>query len=101
VSIFASFVQTLSVFSPKASSDEKLKMAFRCYDVDCDGFVSETDLSHVLKLMVGSNVEDSQLSLIAKKTIAEADKDGDGRISVAEFSVVIASDSESLLFKIA
>ncbi|CAF4475129.1 unnamed protein product, partial [Rotaria magnacalcarata] len=36
-------------------------------------------------MMVGSNLKDSQLQQIVDKTIINADKDGDGKISFDEF----------------
>ena len=39
-------------------------------------------------MMVGNNLKDSQLQQIVDKTIMFHDKDGDGRISFAEFSEV-------------
>ena len=40
--------------------------------------------------MVGSNLLDSQLQQIVDKTIEEADKDHDGRITFDEFQEVLA-----------
>lgn len=39
----------------------------------------------MLKMMVGSNLKDSQLQQIVDKTIMEADLDGDGKVSFEEF----------------
>ena len=64
-------------------------VAFRIYDIDNDGFISNGELFQVLKMMVGSNLKDTQLQQIVDKTIIYADKDGDGKISFDEFSEVI------------
>lgn len=48
----------------------------------------------VLKMMVGSNLKDTQLQQIVDKTILFADKDEDGKISFEEFCSV----SENLFF---
>jgi serine/threonine-protein phosphatase 2B regulatory subunit len=71
------------------------------YDVDRDGYISNGELFIVLKMMVGSNLKDQQLQQvrfhmgrlmeIVDKTIMEADKDGDGKISFEEFSQMVAS----------
>jgi len=63
-------------------------VAFRIYDMDKDGFISNGELFQVLKMMVGTNLKDSQLQQIVDKTILSADKDGDGRISFEEFCAV-------------
>jgi serine/threonine-protein phosphatase 2B regulatory subunit len=59
------------------------------YDIDRDGFVSNGELFIVLKMMVGSNLKDPQLQQIVDKTIMEADKDGDGKVSFEEFCVMV------------
>lgn len=56
--------------------------------MDKDGFISNGELFQVLKMMVGSNLKDSQLQQIVDKTIFNADKDGDGKISYEEFCTV-------------
>lgn len=63
-------------------------VAFKIYDVDKDGFISNGELFQVLKLMVGDNLQDVQLQQIVDKTIIYADKDGDGRVSFGEFCQV-------------
>ena len=47
---------------------------FRIYDIDNDGFISNGELFQVLKMMVGSNLKDTQLQQIVDKTILIADK---------------------------
>lgn len=56
--------------------------------MDGDGFISNGELFQVLKMMVGSNLNDVQLQQIVDKTIIEADEDKDGRISFEEFCKV-------------
>jgi serine/threonine-protein phosphatase 2B regulatory subunit len=57
--------------------------------MDRDGFISNGELFLVLKMMVGNNLKDNQLQQIVDKTIMEADKDGDGKISFDEFLVMV------------
>ena len=47
---------------------------FRIYDIDNDGYISNGELFQVLKMMVGSNLKDTQLQQIVDKTILFADK---------------------------
>ncbi len=56
--------------------------------MDKDGYISNGELFQVLKMMVGNNLKDTQLQQIVDKTIINADKDGDGRISFEEFCIV-------------
>jgi len=85
------FVGGLSAFSSRGGRDEKLRFAFKVYDMDRDGFISNGELFLVLKMMVGNNLKDTQLQEIVDKTIMEADKDGDGKLSFEEFSVMVAN----------
>ena len=60
-------------------------VAFKIYDMDKDGYISNGELFQVLKMMVGNNLKDAQLQQIVDKTIFHADTDGDGKISFEEF----------------
>ncbi|KAK6024003.1 EF hand, partial [Ostertagia ostertagi] len=91
VSVFSEFIQGISQFSVKGDKNVKLKFAFRIYDIDRDGFISNGELFQVLKMMVGNNLKDSQLQQIVDKTILFHDKDGDGRISFQEFCDVVGT----------
>lgn len=62
-----------------------LTVAFKIYDMDKDGYISNGELFQVLKMMVGNNLRDTQLQQIVDKTIIHADTDGDGKISFEEF----------------
>jgi serine/threonine-protein phosphatase 2B regulatory subunit len=83
-------------------------VAFKVYDVDRDGFISNGELFLVLKMMVGNNlkvravtamsstdleysVQDQQLQQIVDKTIMEADQDGDGKLSFEEFALMVSN----------
>jgi len=66
-----------------------LLVAFKVYDMDRDGFISNGELFLVLKMMVGNNLRDQQLQQIVDKTIMEADLDEDGKISFEEFMKVV------------
>ncbi|KAI9017926.1 calcineurin subunit B [Phycomyces nitens] len=77
---FHEFIKGLSAFSV---------LAFKVYDMDRDGFISNGELFLVLKMMVGNNLKENQLQQIVDKTIMEADKDMDGKISFEEFMVMV------------
>lgn len=104
------FIQGVSQFSVKGDKESKLRckfsakisleileikllllsiaVAFRIYDMDNDGFISNGELFQVLKMMVGNNLKDTQLQQIVDKTILFADKDEDSKISFEEFCQV-------------
>lgn len=87
---FQEFTRALSVFSTGGSREEKLRFAFKIYDIEGDGFITNPELFTVLKLMVGSNLTNGQLQQIVDKTMIEADRDLDGKISYDEFLDVVA-----------
>ncbi|KAL4801367.1 hypothetical protein BDV18DRAFT_149466 [Aspergillus unguis] len=93
---FQEFVSGLSAFSSKGNKEEKLRFAFKVYDIDRDGFISNGELFIVLKMMVGNNLKDIQLQQIVDKTIMEADKDRDGKISFEEFTDMVENTDINL-----
>merc|ERR1712133_39400 len=95
---FPDFVRVLAHFRPiKKSAEknkmnsrvEKLRFAFRMYDLDGDDKISKEELLAVLTMMVGANISEDQLVSIAERTIMEADDDKDNLISFDEFSKVL------------
>lgn len=88
---FKEFIQGVSQFSVKGDRESKLKFAFRIYDIDNDGFISNGELYQVLKMMVGNNLKDTQLQQIVDKTILFADKDRDGKINFQEFCSIVGN----------
>ncbi|KAJ7374234.1 Calcineurin subunit B type 1 [Desmophyllum pertusum] len=88
---FKEFIEGVSQFSVKGDKESKLKFAFMIYDMDNDGFISNGELFQVLKMMVGNNLKETQLQQIVDKTVINADKDGDGKISFSEFCAVVGN----------
>lgn len=71
------------------NDEEKLKFAFKIYDIDQDGFISNGELFTVLKMMVGNNLTDLQLQQLVDRTIIKADLDFDGKINYEEFKEMV------------
>lgn len=99
---FKEFIAGISTFSSKGNPQEKLKFAFKIYDIDQDGYISHGELFIVLKMMVGANLTgmatlacysysslDAQLQQLVDKTIMEADTNGDGKVDFQEFAVMV------------
>ena len=95
---FPDFVHVLAHFRPikknadknkMNSREEKLRFAFRMYDLDGDDKISKEELLAVLTMMVGANISEDQLMSIAERTIMEADEDKDNLISFDEFCKVL------------
>jgi len=88
---FKEFIQGLSHFSAKGDMESKLRFAFRIYDMDNDGYISNGELFQVLKMMVGNNLKDTQLQQIVDKTILMNDKENKGKINFEEFCNVVGN----------
>ena len=95
---FPDFVRVLAHFRPikknydknkMNSRTDKLRFAFRMYDLDGDDKISKEELLAVLTMMVGANISEDQLVSIAERTIMEADDDKDNLISFDEFCKVL------------
>ncbi|MES1912961.1 MAG: hypothetical protein MHM6MM_005202 [Cercozoa sp. M6MM] len=94
---FKEFIDALSIFANPLSTGEhrekKLRFAFRLYDHNKDGVISNGDLFHVLKVMVGDNLDETQLQQLVDRTILQGDRDKDGVLSYAEFCAMIEGTS--------
>jgi len=90
---FHQFVAVLAHFRPIKraqdnklnSREEKLRFAFKMYDLDDDDAISKSELLAVLQMMVGKNISEDQLNSIAERTIQEADRDQNQMITFHEF----------------
>ncbi|KAI0562669.1 hypothetical protein FGB62_55g153 [Gracilaria domingensis] len=83
---FQQFVTNIGAFTSGADPARKIDFTFRVYDVDDDGYISTHDLEHILSLLVGNHIDAHTVAQLAAKVIADADTDGDGRISRQEFT---------------
>ncbi|CAH2448242.1 Calcineurin subunit B [Komagataella phaffii CBS 7435] len=86
---FQEFIIGLSTFSSRSSITDKLSFAFKIYDIDRDGFISNGELFIILKTMVGGNLKDEELQQIVDRTLMENDLDGDGKLSFDEFKSAV------------
>jgi len=85
---FDEFVIGLSVFSEKASKQEKMEFAFKIFDADNDGFISQKELFSLLSGCLKENglgIPEQQLDALVTYTLQAADLDKDGKISFHEY----------------
>lgn len=67
---FRSFASTLSSFSKSATAQQRKQAIFDIVDVDGDGKISRVDVMHLLKLLVGTNLNDDDLDQLASDALA-------------------------------
>ncbi|KAH7968641.1 hypothetical protein HPB52_010497 [Rhipicephalus sanguineus] len=69
-----------------ADTEEEIREAFRVFDRDGNGFITATELRHVMTTL-GEKLTDEEVDAM----IREADMDGDGQINYEEFVALIKS----------
>ena len=74
--------------------------------MDNDGYISNGELFQVLKMMVGSNLKDTQLQQIVDKTILFADKVNLNNsyqcpiaLSISNLTIRYAKNDKSIIFQ--
>lgn len=70
---------------PANSKKQKLYFMFKIYDVNNDNLIDLEDLIAIIKMMVGTYVNETRVRKIAERNLREADKDCDGYINFDEF----------------
>eukprot|EP00741_Cyanophora_paradoxa_P002622 tig00000615_g2544.t1 len=91
---FEEFCVALSVFSARFNTEKKTRFAFKIYDIDQDGKIGTSDLTNIFTLTLTSPdgtraLSDQEFEEVIKRTLAEADSDGDGFISYEDFAKVV------------
>ncbi|KAK8835584.1 hypothetical protein M9Y10_042470 [Tritrichomonas musculus] len=87
---FFEFIKGLSALSPKATIEEKAKFCFDVYDIDKNGYIEKDELKNVLSSSLSGNTmiqisPEQQISII-NATFKKMDENGDGQISLEEFT---------------
>jgi serine/threonine-protein phosphatase 2B regulatory subunit len=82
---FKDFVALLSAFSAQASTEDKLQLLFRVYDVDGDGLICPEDLELVLRQLGGSALSEAELQQVVSQVFEEVGAPASG-MDVEHFS---------------
>ncbi|XP_010024216.1 calmodulin-like protein 11 [Eucalyptus grandis] len=78
---FAKFMGLMAHDIKEATDEEEeLKEAFKVFDKDQDGYISPSELRHVM-INLGEKLTEEE----AQQMISEADLDGDGQVDFEEF----------------
>jgi len=89
---FKDFVKATNPFSTRARTDDKLKLAFKIYDVDNDGKIGRSDLTHILELQLGvGQCDEAEIREIVEYCVTEIDIDGDGFMSYEDFTRTVGT----------
>lgn len=86
---FIEFLVGLAKLAAGTSEEQKLNFAFGIYDVNKDGYISNGDLFHVMKMMVGDNLSDEQLQQLVDRQIIKADKKQNGMLDFEDFKEAV------------
>lgn len=70
---------------PANSRKQKLYFMFKIYDVDNDNRISLSDLKKILKMMVGTYIDEQTLTELAVRVLGQTDKNCNGFIEFDEF----------------
>uniref|UniRef100_A0A8C4X0H2 Neuronal calcium sensor 1 n=1 Tax=Eptatretus burgeri TaxID=7764 RepID=A0A8C4X0H2_EPTBU len=88
---FGEFIQALSITS-RGTLDEKLRWAFKLYDIDSDGFITRREMLDIVDSiyqMMGNTVDLPEEENTPEKRVDRIftlmDKNQDGRLTLQEF----------------
>lgn len=98
ISDFGEFVTSLSV-TTRGSIEEKLKWAFQIYDIDGNGYISQSELFSILKAvekMAGAINEEAFSKSRVMNIFNKMDVNHDDKLSMEEF-LTGAQEDESLV----
>ena len=83
---FNEFLDVMSSNLEETDLEQDLRLAFKLFDEDDNGLISESELRKVLSSLQ-MNYSDAEI----ERMVNEADLDGDGSISYNEFVLLVTS----------
>ena len=85
---FFDFCQCLSVFAAETPRAEKIRFAYRIYDLEDDNSISRDNLFDVLKAVIGEKFDDDAIKSIVSDTFDSCSLNKEGNIDYHEFNSV-------------
>ncbi|ESQ31966.1 hypothetical protein EUTSA_v10004891mg [Eutrema salsugineum] len=92
---FGEFVRSLGVFHPDASVHEKIKFAFKLYDLRQTGFIEREELKEMVIALLHESeliLSEDMIEVMVDKAFIEADRKNDGRIDIDEWKDFVSKN---------
>ncbi len=83
---FPEFLMMMARKVKQIDNDEEIREAFRIFDKDGNGYISEAELRHVLN-NIGEKLSDEEV----EELLFSSDIDGDGQVNYQEFCLMMAN----------
>jgi len=83
---FPNFLYMMAKKENDEEAEDEIREAFKVFDGDGNGFISRTELRHVM-MNLGEAISEEECDAM----VDEADKDGDGSINYEEFYAMMTS----------